>query len=78
VVVSYKWFDHGVMLPIEGDRTLLPGKVPAGGSVNVTVKGTAPQTGQQLVLKITLVQEGVAWFLTKGAPPLEIPVELKG
>ncbi len=77
VEVSYKWFDHGVMLPIEGDRAPLPAKVAPGASVNLTVKGTAPQTGQQLVLKITLVQEAVARFMSKGAPTLDIPVALK-
>ena len=43
----------------------------------LTVKGTAPEKGRKLLLKITLVQEGVAWFMINGAAPLEIPVELK-
>jgi hypothetical protein len=77
VVVSYKWFQDGVMLPIEGERTLLPARLSPGDSVTLTVKGTAPQNGQKLLLKITLVQEGVAWFLLQGAHPLEIPVEMK-
>lgn len=77
VVVSYKWFDNGVMLPIEGKRTLLPARVLPGASVMLTVKGTAPQTGQHLLLKITLVQEAVAWFMIKGGSSLEIPVEMK-
>lgn len=77
VEVSYKWFDNGVKLPIEGDRTVLPAKVLPGKSVMLTVKGTAPQTGQNLVVKVTLVQEAVAWFTEKGASPLVIPVEMK-
>jgi hypothetical protein len=77
VNVSYKWFENGVMLPIEGDRTLLPARVPPGGSVPVVVKGTAPQSGQNLTLKVTLVQEGVAWFMMKDAPCLEISVHMK-
>jgi hypothetical protein len=77
VTVSYMWFDNGVMLPPESERTLLPARLPPGGSVTLTVKGTAPQKGQKLQLRITLVQEGVAWFMVKGALALEIPVELK-
>jgi hypothetical protein len=77
VLVSYMWFDKGVMLPPDSERTMLPSRVPPGGSVAVTVKGTAPQKGQKLLLRITLVQEGVAWFMVKGALALEIPVELK-
>ena len=77
VNVSYKWFDNGVMLPIEGDRTILPTRVPPGGTITLTVKGTAPQTGQKLLIKITLVQEAVDWFMFKGAPSLEIPVHME-
>lgn len=77
VVVSYTWFDNGVMLPPESERTPLPVKVPPGGSIMVTVKGKAPQKGQKLLLRITLVQEGVAWFMVNGARSLEIPVEMK-
>jgi hypothetical protein len=76
VVVSYLWFDNNVMFPPESQRTLLPARVPPGGSVMVTVKGKAPQKGQKLLLKITLVQEGVAWFAASGARSLEIPVEM--
>jgi hypothetical protein len=77
IVVSYIWFDNGVMLPPESQRTLLPAKLLPGGSITLTVKGTAPQKGQKLLLRITLVQEGVEWFLTKGARSCDIPVVMK-
>lgn len=76
VTVSYKWFDNGVMLPIEGDRTLLPVSLPPGASVTLTVKGSAPPSGQNLLIKVTMVQEGVAWFMIKGAPALELPARM--
>lgn len=77
ITISYKWFEHGVMLPIEGERTTLPGPVKPGASVNMQVKIVAPREGRNLVLKITLVQEGVQWFMLAGAKPLELPVTLR-
>ena len=77
VVVSYKWFDNGLILPIEGDRTALPTPLPPMRSVTVTVKGGVPSSGQNLVVRISLVQEGVAWFMMKGAPSLPIPAKMR-
>jgi hypothetical protein len=76
VTISYKWFDQGKMLPIEGERTALPGPVKPGDSVTVQAKVVAPGTTGDLVLKITLVQEGVAWFMTAGGKPLELPASV--
>ena len=36
----------------------------------------APKDGRSLDLKLSLVQEGVAWFFMRGATPLDIPVQL--
>jgi hypothetical protein len=77
VNVSYKWFQNGMMLPIEGERTFLPRSIGPGESVPVQVKVAAPAHGDNLVLKVTLVQEGVAWFMIKGGKSLEIPVDLR-
>jgi hypothetical protein len=77
ITISYKWFDHGKMLPIEGERTVLPGPLKPGDSVDVKVNVVAPQTPGEMVLKITLVQEGVAWFMTTGAAPLVLPVTVR-
>jgi hypothetical protein len=73
ITISYKWFDHGKMLPIEGERTGLPVLKP-GESVDVKANVVAPDTPGDMVLKITLVQEGVTWFMTAGAKSLELPV----
>jgi len=76
ITISYKWFDQGKMLPIEGERTRLPSQLKPGDSVNVNVNVVAPGTTGDLVLKISLVQEGVAWFMTTGGKPLELPVTI--
>jgi hypothetical protein len=77
LTVSYKWFDGDNILPIEGERTALPAAVKPNESVPVQVKVVAPSSGKDLILKITLVQEAVSWFMMSGAKPLEIPVTLR-
>jgi hypothetical protein len=77
VVVSYKWFEGGTMLPVEGERTLLPHALAPGESVPLELKVVAPPQAKPIVLKVTLVQEGVAWFFTRGAKPLEIPADVR-
>jgi hypothetical protein len=76
ITISYKWFDQGKMLPIEGERTGLPRPVKPGESLDVQVKVVAPGKAGDLVLKVSLVQEGVAWFMTSGTKPLELPVNV--
>jgi hypothetical protein len=73
ITISYKWFDQGKMLPIEGERTLLTGRLKPGDSADVKVNVVAPKMTGDFVLKMSLVQEGVAWFMTAGAKPLELP-----
>jgi hypothetical protein len=75
--ISYKWFDHGVMLPIEGERTRLPRPLKPGESVQVQVKVVAPEKTGDIALRVSLVQEGVAWFMSAGARPLELPVTVR-
>jgi len=76
VTLSYKWFDAGKMLGIEGVRTILPQPVNPGRSVSVEARVVVPRDGKNLELRISLVQEGVAWFFIRGAAPLDIPVKL--
>lgn len=77
VTVSYKWFENGKLLGIEGERTVLPAPIKPNDSLPVRVKVVAPATGDALVLKISLVQEAVHWFMFAGAKPLELPVTLE-
>lgn len=76
VNLSYKWFLDGQMLPIEGERTVLPQPVAPGESLPVQMKVVAPGKSGKLLLHVSLVQEGVAWFMFKGGKPLELAVEV--
>jgi hypothetical protein len=76
VLISYKWYEQGKILPIEGERTAFPGTLKPGEWISLPVKIVAPSTGHNLVVRVTLVQEGVQWFMNAGAKPLELPVTL--
>lgn len=76
VTVSYRWFEGQTMLQEEGARTFLPGTVYPGQTVSLSLKTMTPANGMNLTLKVTLVQEGVAWFMSAGGVPLELPAEL--
>jgi hypothetical protein len=77
ITLSYKWFDEGRMLPIEGERTLLQIPLKPGEQETVQAKVTVPASGSDLTVHFSLVQEGVAWFFTKGGQTLNIPVRLE-
>lgn len=77
VTVSYIWFENGALLAYGEDRAVLPTTLAPGASVNLIVKGTAPKSGSNLVLRITMIQEMIAWFAIRGAPSLAVPVKLQ-
>ena len=74
--LSYRWFDNQKMLPIVGERTVLPAPLPPGQSVNLQVRVVAPPSAGHFTLKIGLVQEGVTWFMNAGAQALELPANV--
>jgi hypothetical protein len=76
--VSYRWLDSdsGHMLNIEGERTILPRQVRPGGEISLEADVAVPNQNGNLTLKISLVQEGVAWFFTRGAATLDLPVNV--
>jgi hypothetical protein len=73
ITLSYKWVKNGRMLPIEGERTMLPGVLAPGATVLVSAVVIAPPEAGSYVLSLSLVQEGVTWFISSGATPLDIP-----
>lgn len=77
ITLSYKWFDEGRMLPLEGERTLFRIPLRPGQQETVQAKVTAPESGSDLTVHFSLVQEGVAWFFTKGGRTLDIPARLE-
>lgn len=79
VSASYRWLAAGgEPLPIEGERSLLPGDVPRGGVLRLPVRVVAPPAAGRYLLRITLVQEGVAWFdQATGSGSAPLPVEVR-
>ncbi len=77
VTISYKWFNGTVMLPIEGERTVLPGPIGPNQALNVEVRVVAPNQPGNFTLRITLVQEAVAWFMAKSNIFLQLPASVK-
>jgi N-acetylmuramoyl-L-alanine amidase-like protein len=79
VNLSYHWTSAtGANLLWDGARTPIGADLLAGQSVTVNAKVIAPTTGGNFVLKVDLVQEGVAWFSAKGAATGNIPVTMAG
>ena len=77
VTVSYKWFLNGKMLPIEGERTELPKPIGPKMFAELAVHVVAPGLPGKYELRITLVQEGITWFMTKSNTYLAIPVVVR-
>jgi len=79
VNVSYHWSTaSGANVLWDGARTPIGADLLSGQSVTVNAAVTAPTTGGSFVLKVDLVQEGVAWFSAKGAPTGNTAVTLEG
>ena len=79
VNLAYHWSSaSGANVVWDGARTPLGGDLLAGQSITVNPAITAPTTGGNYVLKLDLVQEGVAWFSMKGAATGNMSVALAG
>jgi hypothetical protein len=77
VTISYKWYRGVQMLPIEGERTVLITPIRPNQSAEATVRVVAPEQTGNYSLRVTLVQEGVAWFMLKSNTFLELPVKVE-
>lgn len=78
VHLSYHWIDRsGKVAVFEGERTVLPKDLNAGGSVKVQATIKAPDQPGDYVLRMTMVQESVNWFDDRGAKALNLPVTIK-
>jgi FkbM family methyltransferase len=79
VRASYRWFDtNGNALPIEGNRALLSRPViQPGESDMVQLQISAPPYSGLYTVAISMVQEGVAWFLDRGADPLVLTAKIE-
>jgi hypothetical protein len=78
VHASYHLLDaSGAELVRDGVRTDLPASVPPGRSTTVNVEIVAPREPGDYVATLDLVQEGVAWFSSRGTitPRVTLHVE---
>jgi len=79
VAASYRWFNsEGVNVPVEGQRTQLNCSVVKPGesdTLKLRVVGL-PSSGLYSIW-VSMVQEGVDWFVDKGAKPLVLRVHVE-
>jgi FkbM family methyltransferase len=75
VNASYRWLDsNGNILPIEGNRAPLENRtVRPGESISLELNVVVPPRPGSYTLSLSMVQEGIAWFIDRGATPLVIP-----
>lgn len=76
VTVSYIWFSGGAPDNSNSARTSLPVPLRPGERTPLDLRVIAPFHGTNLSLEVTVVQEGVAWFVDRGTKGLRIPVDL--
>jgi hypothetical protein len=77
VTLSYKWVSGGEILPIEGLRTSLPGVIVPGQTTAMNLKAIAPSQAGAYELRVTLVKEGMAWFMAQSGEYLAIRVNIQ-
>ena len=75
--VSYKWYKDGQMMSIEGERTALPSAIGPNQAIEAEVRVVAPREPGDYALRITLVQEAVAWFMINSHTFLALPVTVE-
>ena len=78
VNLSYRWLDAstGTVVVRDGHRSFLEAPLEAGQSVVLEAVVQAPESPGAYRLRMSAVQEGVAWFSDRGAPALEHSVEV--
>jgi hypothetical protein len=63
---------------MDGKRTPLPAPLAPGGSVVLRLEVEAPTIGGSYLLRLSMVQEHVAWFDARGGHPLDLPITVDG
>jgi hypothetical protein len=77
VRLAYRWLAADGRAVVEnGLRTDLPRDLLGGEEVQLAATVRAPDESGRFTLRLTLVQEGVAWFDARGAAPLDLPVDV--
>jgi hypothetical protein len=74
---SFRWLLGSQDTMIEPARTPLNELLPPGGSASLDPNIVAPSTPGDYTLRLSMVQEGIAWFFNSGGQPLDIPVQVR-
>ncbi|HET9223860.1 MAG TPA: glycosyltransferase [Roseiflexaceae bacterium] len=75
--MSYHWLDErGQAVDFEGVRTILPGPLRSGESVELTLTVEPPPHGGDYLLALDMVEEGIDWFSVRGIAPLTLPISV--
>jgi cephalosporin hydroxylase/glycosyltransferase involved in cell wall biosynthesis len=75
VRLSYHWLDAaGATVVHDGLRTPIPEELPEGQPVMLVMNVQTPASAGRFRLRLTLVQEAVAWFEDRGFEPLDLEV----
>ncbi|WP_190555173.1 hypothetical protein [Trichocoleus sp. FACHB-591] len=74
---AYHWIERdGKVAVWDGERTELPLEVSPQESILLNAKIKAPDVPGKYILRLTMVQEGVAWFDDKGAETEDLAVNV--
>jgi SAM-dependent methyltransferase len=77
LTVGNHWLDdQGRMISFDDGRIAIAGELNPGELSVVELPIRAPMRGGRYTIEVDMVEEGVAWFATKGSPTLAIPVEV--
>jgi len=77
VHLSYHWLTTaGTMVVWDGARASLPSDLGPGQSATVALPVTAPSAAGSYLLRLDLVEEGVAWFSGQGVPTRDVPINV--
>jgi hypothetical protein len=75
VHLAYHWLDEtGRMYQRDGERTGLPHVLAPGEEISLRAIVQAPAQPGRFILRLTMLQENVAWFDARGAKPLDLPI----
>ncbi len=77
VHLSYHWLDPGGNVVVwDGARASLPADVGPGQAAVVTLPVASPPAPGVYVLRLDLVQEGIAWFSAQGVAPRDLQISV--
>ena len=74
ITFSYRWYIGAEDKVAVTERTLLPRPLLPGQSVALDATIVAPPAPGRYTLRLSMVQEGIAWFMEAGGLATDLPV----